>query len=664
MRRVGAVGVVFTFLLGAWAAEEGGLFRETEKAFYASADVISFVRPGLVVKIASASIAANGTITADVRVTDPKGLALDRDGVTTPGPVSLSFIAAVLPKGENRYTSYTTRVRVAAATGKQATQAAADAGGTFTKLEDGLYRYTFRTTAPANADRSATHSIGVYASRNLSEFELGTNFASNVYNFVPAGGAVAQTHDIIRTESCNGCHEDLNFHGGSRRGVEMCVLCHSPQTSDPVTGNVLDLGVMVHKIHAGASLPSVKAGGKYQVNGFAGLTDFSKINIPSNGGVANCSVCHRVDPDEKKRPVQAMSFLTNPSRANCGSCHDDVNFATGAGHRNLVQTTDANCSRCHIPQGDSEYDASISGAHTIANFSQTLTGMVLQITAVDDGSAGKRPVVTFTVKDRVGKAIPLASLDRLTLYLSGPTSDYAGQTSTDAKAATAVGDGVYRITFPTALAATARGSYRVSLAGRKRTQLNAGTEKQRQADDIANNVQFTFSVDGSPVAARRQVVDTAKCNACHVQLTFHGTQNRVEQCAMCHTADLVDGTSKQSAQFTAMIHRIHRGQELGVPFKLAGLTWENVGYPGVLSNCNGCHVNNSQQLPLKAGLRDIQEPAGPIPSRKPETNACTSCHATTAAVSHAYLNTTAVGESCAACHGPNAEFSVDKVHAQ
>jgi OmcA/MtrC family decaheme c-type cytochrome len=663
MRRVGAIGVVCTFLLG-WAAEKEGIFRETEKAFFADANVISFVRPGLVIKVTGAAIAADGTISANVQITDPRGLALDRDGVTTPGPVSLSLIAAVLPKSENRYTAYTTRIRVAAGTGKQATQAAADAGGTWTKVEDGLYTYRFLTKAPSNIDRSATHSIGVYGNRNLTEFELGTNYASNVYNFVPGGGAVAQVHDILRTESCNSCHQDLNAHGGSRRGVEMCVLCHQPQTSDPVTGTNLDLGNMVHKIHAGASLPTVKAGGKFQINGFSGLVDYSKVNLPATGATANCAVCHRVDPDEKKRPAQAMNFLLKPSRTMCGSCHDDINFATGAGHRGVSQTTDANCHSCHIPQGDSEFDASITGAHTIANFSQTFTGVVTQITRVDDGIAGKAPVVTFSVKDSAGKAIPLAALDRLVLYLSGPTSDYLTQSSVDARTATAVGDGVYRLTFPSILPATARGSYRVSLASRKRTQLNAGTEKQRQGDDIAINTQFTFTVDGSPVAARRQVVDTAKCNACHVALTFHGTQNRVEQCVMCHTAELVDATGKQSIQFTALIHRIHTGKDLEAPYKVGTTSWADVGYPGVRSNCAGCHVNNSQQLPLRAGLRDIQEPAGPITARKPETNACTSCHASVSALAHAQQNTAAVGESCAVCHGPSAEFSVDKVHAQ
>jgi hypothetical protein len=48
----------------------------------------------------------------------------------------------------------------------------------------------------------------------------------------------------------------------------------------------------------------------------------------------------------------------------------------------------------------------------------------------------------------------------------------------------------------------------------------------------------------------------------------------------------------------------------------------------------------------------------------PETAACLACHVTTAAAAHAQANTSAIGESCAACHGPNAAFSVSKVHAQ
>src|SRR5436305_515828 len=45
-------------------------------------DQINFIRPGVVVKVVSAAIAKDGTITARVNLTDPKGLPLDRDGIT------------------------------------------------------------------------------------------------------------------------------------------------------------------------------------------------------------------------------------------------------------------------------------------------------------------------------------------------------------------------------------------------------------------------------------------------------------------------------------------------------------------------------------------------------------------------------------------------------
>ena len=49
-----------------------------------SQDEINFIRPGVVVKIVSASIAKDGTITARVNLTDPKGLPLDRTASRLP----------------------------------------------------------------------------------------------------------------------------------------------------------------------------------------------------------------------------------------------------------------------------------------------------------------------------------------------------------------------------------------------------------------------------------------------------------------------------------------------------------------------------------------------------------------------------------------------------
>src|SRR5256885_15700120 len=69
------------------------LFSPNQKAYYASASVVNFVRPGLALKILSAEIAAEGTIRARFRITDPQGLPLDRAGVETPGAVTTSFVA-------------------------------------------------------------------------------------------------------------------------------------------------------------------------------------------------------------------------------------------------------------------------------------------------------------------------------------------------------------------------------------------------------------------------------------------------------------------------------------------------------------------------------------------------------------------------------------------
>src|SRR5215467_11940780 len=128
----------------------------------------SLGKTGVVVKIQNAAIAKDGTITVRATIADPDGIPLDRLGVATAGPVTLSFICAYIPAGKTQYVSYSTTT-LAATLNKNPSQvqAANDSGGTFTQNALGDYTYTFKTKAPTTFDASATHTIGVSAYRNL-----------------------------------------------------------------------------------------------------------------------------------------------------------------------------------------------------------------------------------------------------------------------------------------------------------------------------------------------------------------------------------------------------------------------------------------------------------------------------------------------------------------
>src|SRR3954466_13084633 len=290
-------GLLLTLIMGGAVTRP---LNRNQKAFYADPRLVAFVRPGLLIKITSAAIAQDGTISVIFSLTDPQGLPLDRTGVQTPGTISVTFIAAHIPAGQTQYVDYVTRTQTGAVSGT-VTQAAGENNGVFTPTGDG-YQYRFSTRAPAGFDAAGTHTIGIYGSRNLTEFDLGTNYASATFHFVPNGSAVSTTRDVIRTQSCNRCHDQLSAHGGSRRGIELCVLCHTPQTTDPDSGNTVDFPVMVHKIHAGRDLPSVQAGQPYRVIGFGGsIFDWSTVAYPSN--IRRCESCH----EQNTGATQAMA---------------------------------------------------------------------------------------------------------------------------------------------------------------------------------------------------------------------------------------------------------------------------------------------------------------------------------------------------------------------
>ena len=667
-------------------------FAADLKEAYLTDDGIAYVRPGLKIKVNSITIGSDRKPVVDVSLTDNFDQPIDRLGKTTPGAVSLSFILAWYNPATRQYVSYTTRTVTTPASSPRpnvtATQAAADSQGTFTDLETGHVKYTFRTVLPAGFDATKTHTLGIYSTRNLTDI-VGKNYYANVeHDFRPDGGTVTDKWDKIRdAASCLNCHDPLSAHGGSRRDVKLCVLCHQPQTIDPDTGHTMDMKVLVHKIHMGEHLPSVQAGTPYVILGNSqSVHDYSHVLYPQD--IRNCQNCHEgTNPTASAKPAQLDVWNTKPSRDACGSCHDDVNWVTGAHHAAGPQLDDNACASCHHPESELEFDASIKGAHTIPEKSGQLKGLKATIVATSDVAPGKKPTVVFKITNGDGTAVDGTKLTTFAPILAGPTTSYTKyfrETAALTKGVYDAAAGTTTYTFTNAIPADATGTWSFSGDIYRNSTLKRGDG----GDDVAlreaamNPIRYV-AVTGA-VTPRRTSVTLAQCNTCHDRLALHGGQRmNIEECVICHNPVESDVSRRpanagapESVSFQRLIHRIHTGEELTQDFTVYGFggtahNYNEVLFPGDRRNCTKCHVNAaaaSLPPPPTAGavitLRDYFTPQGP------GTAACLGCHDSKDAAAHAYLNTAKFpgssdpAEACAACHGTGKDWAVEKVHAR
>ncbi|HEY6042234.1 MAG TPA: OmcA/MtrC family decaheme c-type cytochrome [Anaerolineae bacterium] len=576
-----------------------------------------------------------------------------------------------------------------------AKQAQMDSGGKVTPTDVG-FTYAFSNTIASDYDKSATHVVAGQATRNSRGY-----VANATFSFVPAGGQPI-SRDLVPTAACNTCHDTVMGHGGQRQLVGVCQVCHTDQTTDPESGNTVDLKVMVHKLHNGANLQTVALGKKpYYIVGYRQtVVDFTGSNWPQD--VRNCTTCH-----QPGKGAQADNWKTAPSRAACASCHDGIDWETGKstvpGGRDHVagaQKDDKSCKGCHQPDSGQEFDASIVGAHTIPAKSKQLKGLVYTL---DNATvkAGAKPVVEFTVKDGSGAALDANKLDFIEATVAWPTTDYANRISENPNQVPAAGaapfvrkgtledlsGGKFRYTFSVALPADAKGSAGVGMAAYKSTTIKGNLGKDTVVREGNLNPVVYVSLDGSKVANRRAVVDRKLCNQCHLDLgnpagfSVHGGIRRSpEYCVLCHNTTATDEAQRPKDKLPAetihlkyMIHSLHMGEERDTPAEFFGRAvarTEEITFPtaGGQRNCNKCHLPGTNLLPLPSTAVPTS-PTGAdgkvIKTLKPVTAACTACHANAATKGHAAIMTAPDGtETCAICHGPGRDFAVDQVHKQ
>jgi OmcA/MtrC family decaheme c-type cytochrome len=233
------------------------------------------------------------------------------------------------------------------------------------------------------------------------------------------------------------------------------------------------------------------------------------------------------------------------------------------------------------------------------------------------------------------------------------------------------------------------------------------------------------SMPANPASARRSIVATAKCAACHVSLgvgpDFHaGQRNDAATCNFCHTANqTASGWSGNQKNF---VHSIHGSEK-----RLQKFTWHEVSptagywevtYPAVLNRCTMCHLDGTfdfssdaamaalpNMLPATVGVNtysgtqnspyvdstgatnygagfsfsaatgNATQAAASTLIVTPIASACSACHDTPAAIDHMQTNGAGVwdsrsataskqqGEQCLICHGPNRVAAISLVHA-
>ncbi len=596
---------------------------------------------------------------------------------------SVRFIIAHLddapPVGNSaQYISYTSKnVASSIDPSVSATQAVYDTAGLagLTDNGDGTYSYKFKAALPVGYSAGTTHAVGAQMSRT-SALD-GVAYPANVtFEFRPDGNPVAIDRKLVENEACNSCHTRLTAHG-TRRGVELCILCHNPGTADPESGNTVDMKVFIHKIHMGKNLPSVLGGTPYKIIGYQNsINDYSTVAFPQD--IRNCAACHGGDDDTKAANSQA-DYRTKPTRAACGSCHDRVWFgnptATPEGFENhplaFTQNDDSKCSTCHNPSGPGV--APIAEAHiTVAEMSEN-PGLDLHITNIAASSADGTLTIDFTAKNGDGTPITdLTPVARVGSIVAWPSPEYTANanetinktggkpTGTLVNSTSATGE--YQYIFAKKLPLDTGLSFGIAMTGRQSfTDADGNTQEQGLAD---NSLQY-FTVDGSKPTPRRVAVDNTLCAKCHGEtIRGHGDSRLgVEVCVMCHNSSLGE------FNFKDMLHKWHTGEELSRPFSAdeeLSATVAEVRFPGLRQQCSICHGKHSVDVPLAPEvLPTVLESDTGATTILPERAACTSCHDSLITDIHAVTNADASRgvEACPVCHGSGKDFAVSTVHA-
>jgi OmcA/MtrC family decaheme c-type cytochrome len=540
-----------------------------------------------------------------------------------------------------------------------------------------------------------THRISVLLRPSTGNWEPTHDFM----DFVPNGGVPVDKH-VVANASCNNCHDLLggqvsqnSIHGRNRTGAEHCTACHNQYHIGTRTVQPVDLAYIGHQIHSGNGIASEPTHIRY--NWASPTVDPTRYMAYYPNDIKNCSTCH-----DSSVASGADRAHTKPTVQACGSCHNNVNFATGEGHVGGAQADSTACAGCHAPGGNLGADVRHLDAgrefaragdlryviNSVERDGDTLTvewQVLYNDTPIESGADG------WTV----GAILLVGWGDEDYFHSSGVSDpDRPGSARSVGIADATFADGVYTSV--------------VNLSGEN----HAGAEMY--VASLGGNVNgggLTALVASNAVSylgsARRQVATMAACTTCHEDrygvFNKHGANrhNDVERCIICHNNNSTDiqrrsrdgqapgpdGLDETATNFMVMAHAIH-GQgfrEEMISIAAFGLGVYNTKdarrYPGRLANCNQCHTGTTYYgmgprgttFDSSTGM-DVNDVDGHIKTTAAMA-ACSSCHDSAGAKAHmksmggqdtwdqATIDASAF-ETCGTCHGAGRTADVRVVH--
>lgn len=603
----------------------------------------------------------------------------------------IRFVIAQLSPGvagsSSEWQSYITRSSNGVPNAQANTETAT--AGTFIDNGDGSYEYTFGSALSAYPggpvfDAAKTHRLGV-------EIREQAPITSNgIYDFVPAGGAPLFERKIVDNDTCDACHDRLEFHGGPRTDVEYCVTCHNPHSTDEDSGNTVDMKAMMHNIHSGRD--------GYVIIGYGGsLNDFSDIEWSQD--IRNCQTCH--EESDLDTP-QASNWRLQPNRAACGTCHyddgdplngvHDYAIEDGVHPLDLLLTDDTQCILCHGPNSDvANGDVRVAKVHEISE-AVAAKAFQYEVVSVTNTAPGQMPTVSLRVLDPTNSSYATDPAStaydindpsgpfqtgsaRISVDIAWSTSelgnvdpnDDLGRSATSGTpfapinidfktGASNDGNNLFTKTAGFAIPTGITGSGLAIVEGRPQVDLGSGPVTL-----AVTSTGRPFAITDATPQSRRKVVDIEKCNDCHNTLSLHG-DNRVgntELCSTCHNPNATDinrrvaggacevavGGDDEPIDLKRMVHRIHSGNAVICGYGNSLNDFTDLVYPGHINNCGGCHLDGTYYPVDPAKVMATTIDAGADRSSllddvaiSPNASVCSSCHTTDLAKNHMLQN--------------------------